>query len=152
MKILIDVYPYRLNNGRPEFLLLKRSSGKIYASQWRMVGGKVEEGESRHLAALRELKEELGVTPELFWTLPSVNQFYEASTDSIHSIAAFGAELPEQSVIELDDEHTGFEWVQAGQIREYIKWPEQRRLINLIHEIITDVHSEILPQWIIPTD
>ena len=112
----------------------------------------MEEGESRHRAALRELREELGVKPVLFWTVPSVNQFYEASSDSIHHIAAFGAELPEHAAVQLDDEHTGFEWVKAGQIREYIKWPEQRRLINLIHEILTDAHSEILPQWIISTD
>ena len=45
MKRLIDVYVYRMNSGFPEFLLLLRSKNKIYANQWRMVGGKVKENE-----------------------------------------------------------------------------------------------------------
>ncbi|HBQ58180.1 MAG TPA: NUDIX domain-containing protein, partial [Balneolaceae bacterium] len=80
MKKLVDVYPYKIKNGVPLFLIFKRSANKIYANQWRMVGGKVQEGESRWEAGLRELKEETGLTPLKFWTIPSVNQFYEAKT------------------------------------------------------------------------
>ena len=79
MKRLIDVYVYRLNSGEPEFLLLLRSKKKIYANQWRMVGGKVKDGEDYWMGAQREVKEELGVTPDAFWVIPSVNTFYEAN-------------------------------------------------------------------------
>lgn len=149
MKKLIDVYPYRLKNRTPYFLIFKRSSEKIYGNQWRMVGGKVKEGESSWEAALRELEEETGLVPAKFWAIPSINQFYEPKTDAIHSIPAFAAELDVNANIRLDDEHSGFKWVRIDEAELYIKWPEQRRLMQLTHDILTDQYLEILPEWII---
>ena len=147
MKKLIDVYPYRIEAGTISFLLLKRSEKMIYANQWRMIGGKVEDGEAYWQAAFRELKEEIHASPSLFWTVPSVNTFYEAKSDTIHHIPAFAAEINEDQMIRLDDEHTGFEWVNAADIDDYINWPEQKRLIRLIDTIISN--QQILPEWII---
>ncbi|MCR9132091.1 MAG: NUDIX pyrophosphatase [bacterium] len=145
MKKLIDVYVYKMNSGIPEFLLLLRSKKKIYANQWRMVGGKVEANEASWQAALRELKEELDVFPEIFWTIPSVNSFYEASSDQIHQIPAFAAELPTSASIILDDEHTEYRWVKADEIDAMIAWPEQKRLIRLTDQLLRN--QQILPEW-----
>lgn len=147
-KKLIDVYPYRINGKNVEFLILKRSSKKIYANQWRMVGGKVEEGETFWQAALRELSEEISEKPSSFWTVPSVNSFYEHKTDTINQIPAFAAKIEwTDERIKLDDEHSGYLWVKADQINEYIHWPEQKRLIRLIYDIL--INQQILPEWII---
>lgn len=147
-KKLIDVYPYRINGKNVEFLILKRSSKKIYANQWRMVGGKVEEGETFWQAALRELNEEISERPSSFWTVPSVNSFYEHKTNTIHQIPAFAAKIEwTDERIKLDDEHSGYLWVKADQINEYIHWPEQKRLIRLINDIL--INQQILPEWII---
>ena len=144
MKRLIDVYVYRINSGIPEFLLLLRSNKKIYANQWRMIGGKVKEGEDYWMGALREVKEELGVSPESFWVIPSVNTFYEAKTDQIHQIPAFAVEISDQ-VITLDAEHTDFRWVNVDEIEEMIAWPEQKRLIRLTDQLLRN--QQILPEW-----
>lgn len=149
MKKLIDVYPYRLKNRTPYFLIFKRSAEKIYSNQWRMVGGKVREGESSWEGALRELKEETGITPVKFWAIPSVNQFYESKTDTVHSIPAFAAELDVSAEIQLDEEHSGYKWVRIDEVELYIKWPEQRRLMQLTHDILTDQYLDILPEWLI---
>lgn len=149
MKKLIDAYPYRVRNGKPEFLILKRSEKKIYANQWRMVGGKVKDGEKYFEAALREIKEETGLKPVKFWTVPSVNRFYEAATDCIYTIPGFAAEVDYDAHPDLDDEHSGYKWVHINAVASYIKWPEQRRLMNLIHEILTVQSFEILPEWLI---
>ncbi len=148
MKKLIDVYPYRIKAGKIEFLILKRSSDKIYADQWRMIGGKVKEGEKYWEAALRELMEEISQDPKQFWTVPSVNTFYEHKTDSIHHIPAFAARIDwTEEKLELDEEHVGYLWISASKIDDYIHWPEQKRLIRLIDQIISNY--KILPEWII---
>ncbi len=113
-----------------------------------MVGGKVVEGETYWQAAIRELKEEISEKPSSFWTVPSVNSFYEHKSDTIHQIPAFAAKIEwTDERIELDDEHTGYLWVKADLINEYIHWPEQKRLIRLINDIL--INQQILPEWII---
>lgn len=147
MKKLIDVYAYRINKGEPEFLLFLRSSEKIYANQWRMIGGKVEEGEKYWEAALREFNEETSLSPIKFWTIPSVNTFYEAKSDQIHLIPAFAVELKPDSIPQLDDEHNEYVWISIEQLDAYLHWPEQKRLIRLTYNLL--VNDQILPEWLI---
>ncbi len=145
MKKLIDVYVYRVRKGKPEFLLFLRSAKKIYAHQWRMIGGKVKEGEKYWEAALRELKEETGLIPDEFWAIPSINTFYEAKTDQIHQIPAFAVALDEEVIPELDDEHTEYRWISIDELDSYLSWPEQKRLIRLTYNLL--VNDQILPEW-----
>jgi len=147
-KKLIDLYPYRFSNSTPEFLLCKRSSGKIYSGQWRMIGGKVESGETYWEAALRELREETALTPDKFWTVPSLNQFYEAKRDMILTIPVFAAEINVSAEPVLNDEHSSFGWFDANEAVSRIIWPEQQRLITTINSIITS--TEIPEEWIVP--
>lgn len=147
IKKIFDCYPYRLQENHLELLVLKRSTGKQYASQWRMVGGKVEAGETYWQAALRELKEETGLMPKLFWTLPSVNTFYEHQSDQILTAPAFAAECTNAGSIRLDDEHSDYKWIDSGQISLYIKWPEQRRLMKLLNKLVEN--DNILSDWIL---
>lgn len=150
MNALIDVYPYRKIENEIQFLVMHRAERRRYAGQWRMIGGKVEEGETRWQAGLRELKEETGCRPATYWTIPSVNQFYEVETDQIHHIAAFAAELEADEPISLNHEHDDHKWIDLGQINRYIVWPEQRRLIRLIDELITT--ETLLEDWIIDAE
>lgn len=148
MKRLIDLYPYRLTDNGPEFLLFKRAKGKIYHGQWRMVGGKANPGETYWKAALRELMEETGLAPKRFWTIPSVNTFYEYKSDTIHHIPAFAAELLYSSVPVLDDEHSTYGWFDAVAAVDRLHWPEQKRLIELTELILKN--DQILEEWLVP--
>lgn len=146
-KKLIDLYPYRLDTDKPEYLLFRRSAAHIYAGQWRMIGGKVRENEMYWQAALRELKEETGLTPETLWVIPGVNQFYEPKTDQIHTIPAFAARLSPGSIITLEAEHSEFDWFPIEKAIKMILWPEQVRLLQLTDHILTS--SKILDDWLV---
>lgn len=146
-KKLIDVYPYIRSEGNVYFLLFKRSSDVVYANQWRMIGGKVEDGETHWQAGLRELWEETGIRPKLFWTVPMVNTFYEHQTDTIHHIPAFAAELSEDQELLLNKEHQNYKWFLKKEVKNYLSWPMQIQLISCVDEIVSE--SRILDEWLI---
>lgn len=147
MSRLVDVYVYRLEQNEVKILLLKRAQDVVYAGQWRMIGGKVNDDEKAYEAARRELHEETGLTANKFWTIPSVNQFYDHKANRIYQIPAFAVEVDENAAIELNHEHVDFKWLSGEEIPSHISWPEQRRLIQLLISIVTD--NEILEEWII---
>ncbi len=142
---LIDVYPYRRVGGRTEFLLLRRAPGRVYAGQWRMVGGKVEADETAWQAALRELHEETGQRPRAAWVVPSVNAFYEWQHDRLCLIPAFAAELSADPV--LDDEHDAWAWLDAAAAAARLVWPEQQRLLRLVDALL---RQGLSPDWRLP--
>jgi dATP pyrophosphohydrolase len=144
---VIDVYPYHVFEGNIKYLLLHRSTDKLYAGQWRMVGGKVKAGETSWQAGLRELREETGVTPKKYWTIPSINQFYDYKSDQIIYIPAFAALLDIETPITLNHEHDDFIWLALDEAVKLIQWPEQIRLIKIINEIV--LKGELLSNWII---
>lgn len=149
-KRLIDLYVYRIQENRPFFLLLKRSENTIYSGQWRMIGGKVESDETHWQAALRELREETGLQPDLFWTVPTINHFYEPAADEVHLIPAFAVETGNNKSIVLNNEHKEYKWVTIENLSSYIFWPEQLRIMNCIHDIL--INNKILPDWIVDTN
>jgi dATP pyrophosphohydrolase len=101
-----------------------------------MVGGKIESNEAAWETGLREVQEETGQVPTQFWTLPSVNAFYEWKEDRVNLAPAFAAALPDDPV--LDDEHDAFAWLPAREAVERLQWPEQQRLLRLADQVLRD--------------
>lgn len=147
MDRLVDIYPYKREQGELKLLVLKRSPDVIYAGQWRMVGGKVKQDEKAPMAALRELEEETNLQPTLFWMLPSINQFYDPGEDAVRQIPAFAAEVGSDSAITLNHEHTAYQWIRHSEVASYIQWPEQQRLMKLLISIVT--HNQLIDEWIL---
>ena len=134
---VVDVYPYRrVEGGTVEFLLMRRAASAVYTGQWRMVGGKIEPGETAWQAALRELREETGLAPERLWVLPSVNTFYAWTHDRVNLIPAFAARLTADPT--PDREHDAFAWLSAEAAAARLLWPEQRRLLLLADRLLRE--------------
>lgn len=146
-KKLIDLYPYRLKESKAEYLLLKRAADQKYGGQWRMIAGKVEPGETHWQAALRELYEETQLKPVKFWTIPSMNNFYEHQSDAVLTIPAFAAQIDIDDSVILNSEHSEATWYKIEQAVEQIPWPEQRRLIKLLNDIV--ISNQILDDWLV---
>lgn len=144
---VIDVYPYRRIGDETEFLLLHRSHGKYCENQWRMVGGKQEVNETAWQAGMRELWEETRCRPIQYWSVPSINHFYEAAHDRIMLIPVFAAELAIKDEVYLNEEHDSFRWFSKQNAQKIVSWPEQSRLIGLIDQILCS--GIVLDEWII---
>ena len=143
---VVDVYPYRQRGDSREFLILRRAEGHAYAGAWRMVGGKIDSGETAWEAALRELREETGLGVRRFWTIPSVNAFYEWRRDTLALIPAFAAEV--DGCVTLCDEHDDLAWLPADDAARRLGWPEQQRLLRLA-DVLLDA-APLASAWEIP--
>jgi dihydroneopterin triphosphate diphosphatase len=143
----VDVYVYRVVDGQRQYLLMRRAPGRLYAGTWRMVTGKIKPGEQAWQSAARELWEETGLHPAEFFTLPSMNSFYEWQTDRLMLVAAFGARVAGDP--SLNEEHDTSEWVSLDAALSRLAWSEHRRLLGLL-DGMTAVGGEIPDSLRIP--
>jgi len=140
---IIDVYPLRRTSGSVEFLLLKRQPAARLGGTWQAVHGKIEPGEAAWQAALRELREETGLTPTGFWQIDFVNTFYMADGDRVVLCPCFAAEVAADARVVLSREHTAFRWLPAKQALRQFMWPGQRRAVReIMDEIVAPGPAE----------
>jgi dATP pyrophosphohydrolase len=119
-----------------EFLQLLRSPGEYMGGTWQTIRGGIEPGETAVAAALRELREEAGLTPAEFYRLPSLESFYTVADDTAWHAAAFFALVGRDASIALDHEHTEHRWVPIDRVSETFMWPGERALIEEIRDEI----------------
>jgi len=133
---IIDCYVFRRRGDVVEFLMLLRTPESRIGGTWQAVHGKIEAGEKAWKAALREMKEETGLTPLRFWQLESVNTFYLADRDRILMCPAFAAEVAPDAEVVLCHEHTAQRWVTAEEVGKQFMWPGQRRAVREVLDLI----------------
>jgi 8-oxo-dGTP pyrophosphatase MutT (NUDIX family) len=134
---VIEVYAFRRRAGRVEFLALRRRPGRSLAGVWQPVTGKLERGEPTVRAALREVREETGVTPHRLWRLERVTATFDPKRDMIKVITRFAAELPGAARVTVSKEHTAHRFVSAREAARRFLWDSQR-------EGLAAVRSQVL--------
>src|SRR5947209_7645875 len=91
--------------GGHELLQLRRSPGEYLAGAWSTVRGRTEEGETAWAAALRELREEAGMTPTEFYQLDTVDVFYLWADDTLWHCPGFCAVIDRETPVVMNEEH-----------------------------------------------
>ncbi|MBC8256012.1 MAG: NUDIX pyrophosphatase [Candidatus Marinimicrobia bacterium] len=134
---VVDCHIFRWENGKPLYLLLKRSESQMYPGIWQCVTGKIEADERPHEAAIRELKEETGFMPNSMWTVDQVNHFFEAEQNRMNLIPVFGVEV-DSSNITLSPEHTEYKWCSVDEGADLMLWNQQKQGLLNFHRMITN--------------
>lgn len=127
-------------DGGYEYLLLKRSSHKIYAETWRMVGGKLRAEETAWQACLRELAEETRLPIARLLCVPYVNRFYEWRHDRINDIPVFVALTDKGQEPVLDEEHSAFAWLSLDSALGRLPWPGQAEGLRAADALLRTGH------------
>ena len=109
------------------FLACQRPANKARALLWEFVGGKVEPGESREEALIRECKEELTVTIEPSDVFMEVIHEYPDLT--VHLIL-YNAVISKGTIQLL--EHVDARWVSPAEIPQYAFCPADKDILAYI--------------------
>ena len=109
------------------FMICRRPAHKARGLLWEFVGGKVEKGETKQQALVRECSEELAVKVAVGDVFTEVTHEYPDIT--VH-LTLFNAEIAE-GVPQLL-EHCDIKWITPAEIENYDFCPADEEILRLI--------------------
>ena len=112
------------------FLACQRPAHKARGLLWEFVGGKVEPGETKEEALIRECREELGVTIEVGEVFMEVDHVYPDLT--VH-LTLFQAKIVAGTPQKL--EHHDIRWITPQEIDSYAFCPADTDILKRLQEI-----------------
>ena len=110
-----------------KFMICQRPENKARALLWEFVGGKVESGETREDALIRECREEIDVTVKPLTVFCTVDHVYP---DITIRLILFNAVIEEGEPKML--EHNDIKWITPQEIDEYEFCPADKEILEMI--------------------
>ena len=112
------------------FLACQRPANKAHGLLWEFVGGKVEPGETKEQALIRECQEELAVTVAVQDVFMDVTHVYPDLTVHLTLFNTFIAEGTPQKI-----EHNDLRWITVEEIDEYEFCPADEEILRRLKEV-----------------
>ena len=112
---------------RDSFMICQRPAHKARGLLWEFAGGKVEPGETKEQALVRECREELGVTLAVGDVFMEVTHAYPDLT--VH-LTLFHASIREGTPKRL--EHNDIRWITPGEIDGYDFCPADEAILEAL--------------------
>ena len=109
------------------FLACQRPAHKARGLLWEFVGGKVEPGETREQALVRECREELGVTVAPLGVFCQVRHRYP---DLEVELTLFHAKITQGTPQKL--EHNDIRWITVEEIGRYPFCPADEEILKAL--------------------
>ena len=112
------------------FLACQRPAHKARGLLWEFVGGKVEPGETKEEALVRECQEELGVTVRVGEVFTELTHVYP---DLTVRLTLFQAAIPEGEPRKL--EHNDLRWITVGEMDDYPFCPADETILQKLRDV-----------------
>ncbi|MBR5233820.1 MAG: (deoxy)nucleoside triphosphate pyrophosphohydrolase [Clostridia bacterium] len=112
-----------------KFMICRRPAHKSNALLWEFVGGKLEPGETKQEALIRECKEELNITVDVGEEFFDVVHQYP---DILVHLTLFNATIAEGTPELL--EHCDLKWITPKEIPDYTFCPADKDILEKITE------------------
>ena len=113
-----------------KFMICQRLAHKARGLLWEFVGGKVEPGETKEQALIRECQEELAITLSVGYVFMDVVHEYPDLT--VH-LTLFNATVAEGEPQKL--EHNDIQWITPREITNYEFCPADEEILAKICEV-----------------
>ena len=111
-------------------MICQRPEHKARGLLWEFVGGKVEPGETKEQALIRECKEELDVVLSVGEAF--MNVIHEYPDITVH-LTLFNATIAEGEPHKL--EHNDIQWITSSEISNYEFCPADKEILAKICEV-----------------
>lgn len=114
-----------------KFLICQRPVDKARALLWEFVGGKVEQGETKEQALIRECKEELNIiinVEEVFAEV--VHEYPDVTVHLTFFNATIAGGVPQKL------EHNDMKWITPNEIHNYDFCPADETILERIKVLI----------------
>lgn len=143
------IITYTIDNDRILYLLLRYGAG-----HWDLPKGKIEDGETKQEAALRELMEETGLTAEIDNDFEeTINYIFTDYVSEEASAKSGDKQLAQKTVyffagqatndqVKLSDEHTAFKWLSYKDALEQLTYDNARTLLKKANKYISNASIE----------
>ena len=124
---------FRKENSKNLFLLLHYPSG-----HWDFVKGKMEKGESVQQTAIRETKEETGITDINFidnfeeW----IEYNFQYKGELVHKKVVFFLAETKENKITISDEHLDFTWMDYNTAMEKTTFDNAKTVLTKAQELL----------------
>jgi 8-oxo-dGTP diphosphatase len=112
-----------------KFMICQRPAHKARGLLWEFVGGKVEEGETKQQALIRECSEEIAVTLDVGEVFMDVTHEYPDLTVHLTLFNAIIAEGEPQML-----EHVDIRWITPREIPEYDFCPADVEILDQLRQ------------------
>jgi 8-oxo-dGTP pyrophosphatase MutT (NUDIX family) len=137
---VVDVYVIRPYRSAWRVLVMQRAKGTRCPGSWETVHGHIEPGETPEQAAVRETREEAGLSIERLYNV-TVQSFYLHRINTVELAVVFAAFVAEPGDVTLDAEHTVHEWLPLEIARKRFTWPRSRAALDDIVELLKRGHA-----------
>ena len=126
---------FRKEESKILFLLLHYPSG-----HWDFVKGKMEKGESTHKTAIREAKEETGITDITFienfeeW----IEYNFKHQGELVQKKVVFFLAETKSKKVKISHEHSGYTWLDYNSSMEKTTFDNAKTVLTKAQKLISD--------------
>jgi len=126
---------FRNDSDKNEFLLLNYPQG-----HWDFVKGKIEQNETSHETALRETKEETGITNIKFVDgfEESVEYDFRFKKEDIHKKVIFFLAKTNEKNIKLSHEHNDYLWLEYNNALKKTTFDNAKNVLTKANEFLSN--------------
>ena len=118
-----------------EYLLLHYESG-----HWDFPKGKIEKGESKQDAAIRELKEETGLSVKIQEDFEHTFEYFfkDKSGELYKKKVYFFVGKSKTKKIKLSFEHIGFKWLEYEAAKQQLTYKNAKKLLQKVNKFVVN--------------
>ena len=130
----VGIVLFRNDSSENEFLLLNYPQG-----HWDFVKGKVEQNETPHETAIRETKEETGITSVEFIDgfEESVEYDFRFKKEDIHKKVIFFLAKTNEKNIQLSHEHNDYLWLEYNDALKKTTFENAKNVLSKANEFLS---------------